>query len=211
MDFDALHLKRLDLAIGSYLEAGGLRLMPIGVLVLAMAPFSGGLIGLSTRWESLIAVWSLLAAMAAFWLVARWYRGAYGRIFEARPDSKRESGICVVLWGAAAAMFLCSVTEAGPVLGLLGSLAGAAVLVKTLLYWRRAGRVHPHSFALMTLVIAGGLLEQPISSTPGGGWPVWLLVLIGAVVTGVGITDHLRLAGVARPLEESPEEDGGGE
>ena len=76
-----------------------------------------------------------------------------------------------------------------------------------LLYWQWVGRMWPQGYALTALLAIGGLLHQA-ASLPllGHTYAAWVLALLGAVLVMIGIAEHRRLAGVAKPLEEDGDE-----
>jgi hypothetical protein len=206
VDQDVLDLKQLDWVAGNYSELGALRLVPVGLFALCMAALVGGWVGLSAYWESVVGAGALGAAVVGFWVVAFWYRNHYGMTLEAWPGSDREARRWVVAWAGATAMVTVAVADFGAVAELLGYLAGAAVMVWMLLYWRRAGRMWPQGYALTALLVIGGLLHWAPVWVPGEGYAAWLLALLGATLVVVGIAEHRRLAGAAKPLEEDGNE-----
>jgi hypothetical protein len=207
VDQDVLDLRRLDFVAGSYSELGALRLVPVGLFALVMAVLVGGWVQLSAYWESVVGAGALGAAVVGFWLAAFWYRNNYGMTLEAWPGSEREARRWALVWAGAAAMVVVGVAQFGAVAELFGYLGGAAVMGWMLLYWRRAGRIWPHGYALTALLAIGGLLHQG-ASLPflGQGLAAWVLALLGAVLVMVGIAEHRRLAGAAKPLEEDGDE-----
>src|SRR5215217_6083992 len=186
VDQDALNLRRLDWVAGNYSELGALRLVPVGLFALLMASLVGGLVELSAYWEGVVGMWAAQATVAAFWVVALWYRNHYGMTLEAWPGSDGEARRWAVAWAGATAMVTVAVADFGAVAGILGYLAGAAVMGWMLLYWRRVGRIWPQGYALTALVAIGGLLHQA-ASLPllGHGYAAWVLALLGAVLVMV--------------------------
>jgi hypothetical protein len=205
VDQDVLDLRRLDFVAGSYSELGALRLVPVGLFALVMAGLVGGWVELSVYWESVVGAWALGAAVVGFWLVSLWYRNNYGMTLEAWPGSEREKKRWAVAWAGAAAMVTVAVADFGAVAGVLGYLAGAAVLVWMTIYWRRVGRMWPQGYALTALLVIGGLLHWASLWVAGEGYAAWVLALLGATLVVVGIAEHRRLAGAAKPLEDDDE------
>jgi len=206
VDQDALNLRRLDWVAGNYSELGALRLVPVGLFALLMASLVGGLVELSAYWEGVVGMWAAQATVVGFWVVALWYRNHYGMTLEAWPGSDGEARRWAVAWAGATAMVTVAVADFGAVAGILGYLAGAAVMGWMLLYWRRVGRIWPQGYALTALLVIGGLLHWAPLSTPGEGYAAWLLALLGATLVAVGVAEHRRLVGAAKPLEEDGDE-----
>jgi hypothetical protein len=120
------------------------------------------------------------------------------------PPARWEAAVVLGALGAAVAV---AVADFGAVVFFLGYLAGAAVLVRMALYWRREGRMWPQSYALTALLATGGILHWAPLWATGGGYAAWLLALLGATLVAVGIKEHRALAAAAEPLVE---EDRGG-
>jgi hypothetical protein len=206
VDQDVLDLKQLDWVAGNYSELGALRLMPVGLFALCMAALVGGWVGLSAYWESVVGAGALGAAVVGFWVVAFWYRNHYGMTLEAWPGSDAEVRRWVMAWAGATAMVTVAVADLGAVAGIVGYLAGVAVMVWMVLYWRRVGRIWPQGYALTALLVIGGLLHRAPLWVAGEGYAAWVLALLGATLVVVGIAEHRRLAGAAKPLEEDGDE-----
>jgi hypothetical protein len=78
-------------------------------------------------------------------------------------------------------------------------------MVWMLFYWRRVGRMWPQGYALTALFAIGGLLHWASLWVAGEGYAAWVLALLGATLVVVGIAEHRRLAGAAKPLEDDDE------
>src|SRR5215216_2969877 len=115
VDQDALNLRRLDWVAGNYSELGALRLVPVGLFALLMAPLVGGLVELSAYWEGVVGMWAAQATVVGFWVVALWYRNHYGMTLEAWPGSEREARRWALVWAGAAAMVAVGVAQFGAV------------------------------------------------------------------------------------------------
>ena len=94
----------------------------------------------------------------------------------------------------------------GAVVFFLGYLAGAAVMVRMALYWRREGRMWPQAYALTALLTTGGILHWAPLWVAGGGYAAWGLALLGATLVAVGVVEHRALAAAAKPLKEDTDD-----
>jgi hypothetical protein len=199
---EALDLGRLGFVARNYSELGALRLVPVGLFALLAAPLAGGWSVLPARWEAAVVLGALGAAVAGFWAVALWYKNNYGMTLEAWPHSPAEARRWASAWAGAAAMVAVVVTDFGGVVFFLGYVAGAAVMVRMALYWRREGRMWPQAYALTALLATGGFLHWAPPWAAGGGYAAWVLALLGATLVAVGIKEHRDLAAAAQPLVE---------
>ena len=203
VDPDILYFKRLDFVASSYSEVGGLRVVPVGVFALSMALILGTGVEFSPLWEGVMGVVAVLAVVISFWFLSFWYRNNYGMTLESWPGTSREVKRWMVAWTGAGAMVAVGAGDFGPVVGFLGYLAGTSVLVWILVYWRRSGKMWPQGISLMSMLMLGSLLSHVPYPVMDHDHLAWLLVLFGATLLCVGITDHLRLAGEAKTLDDN--------
>lgn len=204
---DVLDLRRLDAAASSYSDLGALRLVPIGLFGLFLSLLVGGSTNLPAKWEELAGVWGLMAAVGTFWVVCRWYRDEYGLTAESWPISESEANRWAVAWGGASVPVASALVGSGVAADLFGCLAGAALLVAMLVYWRRKGKMPPQCYALTGMLMMGMLLHWSALYPFGHAYATWSLFLTGAAMVAVGVIDHWRLVAVRKTLEE----DEGGE
>jgi hypothetical protein len=189
-------LNRVRLVTSHFHVMQGLRMVPIGVFLIAQ---SAGWLG--RQGDCTLTLPSLIGAIVLYVFIGVYYRRSFGQV-ERPPQARQREW----LYGLASLLVFYALVWVDSVLNLPVSLVGLLLAggllgayLRTGLGFRKHYAVSAALLALVSLLPALGLLPRfslfGPDSTP-------LTITLGAIVVLSGVFDHLLLVRTLKPLPE---------
>jgi hypothetical protein len=178
----------------------GLRIVPLGLLLVAQ---SAGWLGPQGN-----CTWSLLALVAAialFWLIGKYYDRAFGRVVRTREERRREWIIALVVLAAIYGFAVLDSALSWPVsvAGLMLAAGFLTMYVFSARHWGSGFRVH---YVILAALMAGVSVLPALRLAPRyqlfGPSSAPLLIVLGLIIIVGGLLDHVLLSQLLKPLPE---------
>jgi hypothetical protein len=193
---DETKLDRIRSVTANYFFWQGLRLVPVGLILV-----TAGLLWTDwwplTGWvEDVVMVAVLLAALGVSVAVGRYYQRVFGHVADIpRLHTRRNAIKWLVFYPAMIASLLIDALTQIPFL-ISGPIWGAAIFA----FWWSTGRGRNHYLVAASLLVALAFL--PTLGMVAGGRPTLSLffIVVGGIYVVGGLLDHLELRRLLPPV-----------
>lgn len=191
------HLSRIHAVTSDFVLWQGLRLVPIGALLLLLSARKSGL------WpQSLIAdlVFAAAAAISvvAFVKAGRFYHRRFGHVTADPAAHERRDRIKWLLVYPLMFGTLMVDLVAAPAFFISGPVWAAAILA----FWWSTGRGRFHYLAAAAVVLGLSFIQAAGWVAPGRPMGIVFLAVLGAIYIVAGTLDHIQLTRILKPVRE---------
>ena len=190
-------LKRVRYVTKNYHVLQGLKQVPIGIFLLAVAVSNSGVWPWYSMWKPVSDLFVLTLLFGMYWVISVQYKRNFGQVQRSRW-SERHMILKSFLILAIVAAFFADARSVAPV-----SLIGLAVAAWMFSDWLEESSFRPHYLLTAILLVVASLSPATGVVTPEQFLNVALLIYLGIASFIIGIGDHLVLR---RYLPPAPKE-----